>query len=163
MTVNVEHMNARPPVPPFTFETATQKVRMAEDAWNTRDPQRVALAYTEDSSWRNRSEFFRGRDAIVAFLTRKWTKERDYRLIKELWGYHENRIAVRFQYEYHDEAGNWFRAYGNEQWEFNDEGVMRRREASINDVPIQESERKFRWEPLGPRPADHPGLTDLGM
>ena len=156
-------MTTRPPLPPFTYETAVQKVRMAEDAWNTRDPQRVALAYTEDSAWRNRSEFFSGRDAIVEFLTRKWAKEREYRLIKELWAYYENRIAVRFQYEYHDENGRWYRAYGNEQWEFTDEGFMRRREASINDVPIAESDRKFRWDAPGPRPADHPGLTELGL
>jgi len=155
-------MNARPPLPPFTFETATQKVRMAEDAWNTREPARVALAYTEDSRWRNRAEFFAGRAAIVAFLTRKWAKERDYRLIKELWAFHANRIAVRFQYEWHDDAGQWFRSHGNEQWEFDEHGLMRRREASINDVPIREEERKFRW-PLGPRPVNHAGLTELGM
>jgi len=155
-------MNTRPPLPPFTAETAAQKGRMAEDAWNTRDPERVAGAYTENSRWRNRSEFFEGRPAIVAFLTRKWARELDYRLIKEVWAFAGNRIAVRFQYEYHDEAGNWFRAYGNEQWEFDQNGLMRRREASINDVPIEESERKFLW-PLGPRPADHPGLTELGM
>ena len=135
---------------------------MAEDAWNTRDPERVAGAYTANSRWRNRSEFFDGRAAIVAFLKRKWARELDYRLIKEVWAFTGNRIAVRFQYEYHDEAGNWFRAYGNEQWEFDENGLMRRREASINDVPIKEGERKFLW-PLGPRPADHPGLTDLGM
>ncbi len=156
-------MNAtRPPLPPFTVETARQKVRMAEDAWNTRDPQRVAQAYTEESRWRNRAEFFSGRAAIVAFLQRKWAKELDYRLIKELWAFHENRIAVRFQYEWHDDSNNWFRAYGNEQWEFDENGLMRRREASINDVPIGEAERKFHW-PAGPRPADHPGLTELGM
>ena len=155
-------MNTRPPLPPFTAETAAQKARMAEDAWNTRDPERVAGAYTENSRWRNRSEFFDGRAAIVAFLKRKWARELDYRLIKEVWAFTGNRIAVRFQYEYHDDAGNWFRAYGNEQWEFDENGLMRRREASINDVPIKEGERKFRW-PLGPRPADHPGLTDLGM
>lgn len=155
-------MSARPPLPPFTRETAIQKVRMAEDAWNTRDPQRVALAYTEDSRWRNRAEFFQGREAIIRFLERKWAKELDYRLIKELWAFHENRIAVRFQYEWHDDSGNWFRSYGNEQWEFDENGLMRRREASINDVIIKESDRKFRW-PAGPRPADHPGLTELGM
>lgn len=155
-------MAPRPPLPPFTFETATQKARMAEDAWNMRDPIRVAGAYTEDSRWRNRSEFFQGRDAIVAFLTRKWAKEHEYRLIKELWAFHEHRIAVRFQYEWRDEAAQWYRAHGNEQWEFDENGLMRRREASINDVPIVESERKFRW-PLGPRPADHPGLTQLGL
>jgi len=155
-------MNARPPLPPFTAETAAQKARMAEDAWNTRDPERVAGAYTENSRWRNRAEFFEGRAAIVAFLRRKWARELEYRLIKEVWAFAGNRIAVRFQYEYHDHSGNWFRAYGNEQWEFDENGLMRRREASINDVPIKESERKFFW-PLGPRLADHPGLTELGM
>jgi nuclear transport factor 2 (NTF2) superfamily protein len=155
-------MNARPPLPPFTAETAAQKARMAEDAWNTRDPERVALAYTEDSRWRNRAEFFEGRAAIVAFLKRKWARELDYRLIKDVWAFHDNRIAVRFQYEYRDDSGNWFRAYGNEQWEFDENGLMRRREASINDVPIKETDRKFLW-PLGPRPANHPGLTELGM
>jgi nuclear transport factor 2 (NTF2) superfamily protein len=152
----------RPPLPPFTLETARQKVRAAEDAWNTRDPQRVALAYTEDSRWRNRSEFFTGRQAIVEFLERKWSRELDYRLIKELWAFYENRIAVRFQYESHDDSGNWFRAYGNEQWEFDENGLMRRREASINDAPIAEADRRFRW-PLGPRPPDHPGLAELGL
>ncbi len=152
----------RPPLPPFTAETAAQKARMAEDAWNSRDPQRVSLAYTEDSTWRNRSEFFAGRPAIVEFLTRKWVKEQDYRLIKEVWAFHGNRIAARFAYEYRDAEGNWFRAHGNEQWEFDEAGLMRRREASINDVPIKESERKFRW-PSGPRPSDHPGLSELGM
>lgn len=152
----------RPPLPPFDAETAAKKARMAEDAWNSRDPERVSLAYTEDSVWRNRSEFFSGRPAIVEFLTGKWAKERDYRLIKEIWAYTANRIAVRFAYEYHDESGNWFRAHGNEQWEFDEAGLMRRREASINDVPIEESERKFRW-PSGPRPADHPGLSELGI
>lgn len=155
-------MSQRPPLPPFTFETATQKVRMAEDAWNTREPERVASAYSEDSVWRNRAEFFQGRAAIVEFLKRKWARERDYRLIKELWGFHRDRIAVRFQYEFHDGSGNWFRAYGNEQWEFDANGLMRRREASINDVVIREDARRFRWL-LGPRPADHPGLTELGM
>jgi nuclear transport factor 2 (NTF2) superfamily protein len=155
-------MSQRPPLPPFTPETAAQKVRMAEDAWNTRDPEHVALAYTEDSSWRNRAEFFHGRPAIVEFLRRKWARELDYRLIKELWAFHENRIAVRFQYEWHDDSGNWFRAYGNEQWAFDEHGLMRRREASINDVVMRAEDRKFRW-PLGPRPADHPGLTELGM
>lgn len=153
---------ARPPLPPFTPETAAQKARAAEDAWNTRDPERVVLAYTADSRWRNRSEFFHGREAIAAFLTRKWSAERDYRLIKELWATTGNRIAVRFVYEYHDEQGRWFRAHGNEQWEFDDEGLMRRREASINDVAIAETARLFRW-PLGPRPASHPGLTELGL
>lgn len=155
------YMN-RPPLPPFTFETATQKVRLAEDAWNTRDPERVALAYTEDSQWRNRSEFLQGRPAIVAFLARKWQQEQEYRLIKELWAFHGDHIAVRFQYEYHDLQGQWFRAYGNEQWAFTAEGLMYRREASINDVAIQESDRKFHW-PAGPRPADHPGLNELGL
>ena len=152
----------RPPLPPFTAETAAKKARGAEDAWNTRDPQRVSLAYTPDSWWRNRSEFFSGREAIVAFLTRKWEREHEYRLIKEVWAFHKNRIAARFAYEWHDAAGQWFRAHGNEQWEFTQTGLMRRREASINDVPIAEAERKFRWEP-GPRPADHPGLTELGL
>jgi len=152
----------RPPLPPFTAETAAQKARMAEDAWNSRDPERVSLAYTEYSAWRNRSEFFSGRAAIVEFLTRKWAKERDYRLIKEVWAFHENRIAVRFAYEYRDENGAWFRAHGNEQWEFDEAGLMRRREASINDVPIKENERKFLW-PSGPRPGDHPGLSELGL
>jgi nuclear transport factor 2 (NTF2) superfamily protein len=152
----------RPPLPPFDAEAAAKKARMAEDAWNHRDPERVSLAYTEDSVWRNRSEFFKGRAAIVEFLTRKWAKEIGYRLIKEVWAFHGNRIAARFAYEYHDAAGNWFRAHGNEQWEFDEAGLMRRREASINDVPIKESERKFFW-PSGPRPADHPGLTELGM
>lgn len=152
----------RPPVPPFTLETARQKVRAAEDAWNTRDPDRVALAYTEGSTWRNRSEFFAGRPAIRAFLAAKWAKEQDYRLIKELWAFHENRIAVRFQYEWHDGAGQWFRSYGNEQWQFDADGYMERREASINDVPITEGERRFTW-PLGIRPADFPGLTELGL
>lgn len=153
---------SRPPLPPFSFETAVQKVRLAEDAWNTREPERVAMAYSEDSRWRNRVEFFQGRAAIIEFLRRKWARELDYRLIKEMWAFHENHIAVRFQYEYHDDSGNWFRAHGNEQWEFDENGLMRRRDASINDVPIQESDRKFHW-PLGKRPADHPGLTDLGM
>jgi len=153
---------ARPPLPPFTLETAAQKARMAEDAWNRRDPETVALAYTEDSRWRNRSEFFQGRDAIVAFLRRKWQRELDYRLIKEVWAVTGNRIAVRFVYEFHDEGGQWFRAHGNEQWEFSDDGLMRRREASINDVEISEAARLFRW-PLGPRPEGHPGLTELGL
>ncbi len=152
----------RPPLPPFDAVTAAKKARLAEDAWNTRDPERVSLAYTEESTWRNRSEFFSGRAAIVEFLTRKWAKELDYRLIKEVWAFHENRIAARFAYEYRDEAGAWFRAHGNEQWEFDEAGLMRRREASINDVPIRESERKFFW-PSGPRPADHPGLSELGL
>jgi nuclear transport factor 2 (NTF2) superfamily protein len=155
-------MTARPPLPPFDDEAAARKARLAEDAWNTRDPARVALAYTADSRWRNRDEFFRGRDAIVAFLTRKWQRELDYRLIKEVWAFHGNRIAVRFQYEFHDPSGQWWRAYGNEQWEFDEHGLMRRREASINDVRLDEAERKFRW-PLGPRPPDHPGLSELGL
>ena len=152
-------MDIRPPAPPFTLETAIQKTRLAEDAWNTCDPKRVSLAYTEDSLWRNRSEFFQGRAAIVEFLTRKWARELDYRLIKELWAFHGNHISVRFQYECHDAAGNWFRSYGNEQWEFEEHGLMRRREASINDVAIAEKDRRFHW-PLGPRPADVPGLGD---
>ncbi|ACO47909.2 nuclear transport factor 2 family protein [Deinococcus deserti] len=151
----------RPPLPPFTIHTARDKVRLAEDAWNSRDPARVAQAYTEDSVWRNRDEFFSGRPAIEAFLTHKWEREHDYRLIKELWTFHENRISVRFQYEFHDHSGQWYRAHGNEQWEFDDRGLMRRREASINDVPIREEERLFRW-PAGRRPDDHPGLTELG-
>jgi hypothetical protein len=155
-------MTARPPLPPFTAETAAQKARMAEDAWNSRDPARVALAYTEDSIWRNRSEFFHGRAAIVEFLTRKWAKEQDYRLIKEVWAFHANRIAVRFQYEWRDSNGAWFRSHGNEQWEFDESGLMCRREASINDVPIAADKRKFLW-PLGARPQDHPGLTELGL
>jgi len=153
---------SRPPLPPFTLETAAQKVRMAEDAWNTRDPAKVALAYTPDSRWRNRAEFIAGRAEIEAFLTRKWTKERDYRLIKELWGFRENRMAVRFAYEWRDDAGDWFRAYGNENWEFDPEGLMRLRYASINDLAIPESARKFHWA-RGPRPADHPGLSELGL
>ena len=149
----------RPPLPPFTRETAIQKVRLAEDAWNSRDPERVALAYTVDSRWRNRSEFVNGRQEIVAFLRRKWTKELDYRLIKELWAFEGNRIAVRFAYEWHDDSGNWFRSYGNENWEFDENGLMRLRFASINDLPIQETERKYHWAP-GRRPDDHPGLSD---
>lgn len=144
--------------PPFTVDTATAKVRAAEDAWNTRDPHRVALAYSEDSEWRNRDQFLQGRDQIREFLTRKWERELDYRLTKSLWSFTDNRIAVRFQYEYHDAAGRWFRAYGNELWEFDEDGLMRRREASINDVPIQESERKFRWPAPGPRPVVDAGI-----
>lgn len=155
-------MTLRPPVPPFTLETAVQKVRMAEDAWNTRDPERVAGAYTVDSQWRNRAEFPKGRAEIVAFLTRKWARELDYRLIKELWTFGGNRIAVRFAYEWHDDSGHWFRSYGNENWEFDEAGLMQRRFASINDKPIPESERKFFW-PSGPRPLDHAGLSDLGL
>jgi nuclear transport factor 2 (NTF2) superfamily protein len=153
---------SRPPLPPFTPETAAQKVRMAEDAWNTRDPERVALAYTVDSQWRNRAEFIQGREAIAAFLRRKWARELDYRLIKELWACHGNRIAVRFAYEWHDDSGQWFRSYGNENWEFDDEGLMRRRIASINDLPIAASDRKYHWD-FGPRPKDHAGLSDLGL
>ncbi|OQW33806.1 MAG: hypothetical protein A4E19_02880 [Nitrospira sp. SG-bin1] len=152
----------RRPFPPFDAESATQKVRMAEDAWNTRDPEKVSLAYRHDSVWRNRSEFLTGREAIVQFLTRKWNKELDYRLIKELWAFHGNRIAVRFAYEWHDDSANWFRSYGNENWEFDDNGLMRRRIASINDLPIEESERKYHW-PLGRRPRTHPSLTELGL
>jgi nuclear transport factor 2 (NTF2) superfamily protein len=150
------------PFPPFTRETAIQKIRMAEDGWNSRDPERVSKVYTADSQWRNRSEFPRGRQEIIAFLTRKWAKELDYRLIKELWTFEGNRIAVRFAYEWHDDSGNWFRSYGNENWEFDAEGLMQRRFASINDLPIQEAERKFHW-PLGRRPDDHPGLSELGL
>lgn len=153
---------SRPPLPPFTAETAAQKARLAEDAWNTRDPARVALAYTLDSRWRNRSEFFTGRAAIEAFLTRKWQSELEYRLIKDVWAFHGNRIAARFAYEWHDSTGQWFRSHGNEQWEFDAEGLMCRREASINDVRIAEAERKFHW-PAGPRPQTHPGLSDLGL
>jgi nuclear transport factor 2 (NTF2) superfamily protein len=152
----------RPPLPPFSAESAAQKARLAEDAWNSRDPVRVALAYTEDSRWRNRSEFFAGRAAIEAFLTRKWERELDYRLIKEVWAFAGNRIAVRFVYESHDPDEAWFRSHGNEQWEFDEHGLMRRREASINDVAIGESDRLFRWR-LGPRPDDHPGLSALGL
>ena len=153
----------RPPLPPFVkIEAAVRKVRLAEDAWNTRDPERVAPAYTPDSHWRNRAEFFQGREAIVAFLTRKWNRELEYRLIKELWGFRENRMAVRFAYEWHDDSGNWLRSYGNELWEFDASGLMRRRVASINDAPIRESERKYHW-PLGRRPDDHPSLSDLEL
>ena len=153
----------RPPLPPFTGESAAKKVRAAEDAWNGRQPEKVALAYTEDSVWRNRSEFFQGRAAIVAFLKRKWTRELDYRLIKELWAFEGNRIAVRFAYEWHDDSGNWYRSYGNENWEFDERGFMRRRIASINDLPISEGDRKMRWEAPAVRPAGHPGLSDLGL
>jgi uncharacterized protein len=152
----------RPPLPPFTAESAVEKVRKAEDAWNTRTPAQVALAYTTDSEWRNRSEFLKGREAIVAFLTRKWNRELDYRLIKELWSFRDNRIAVRFAYEWHDDSGNWFRSYGNENWEFDGNGLMRRRLASINDLPIGEKDRKYHW-PLGRRPDTHPSLSDLGL
>ena len=156
-------MDARPPVPPFTKDDAIKKVRGAEDGWNTRDPERVALAYTEDSRWRNRSEFLNGRTEIIAFLTRKWQRELDYRLIKEMWAFGDDRIAVRFAYESHDDTGSWFRSYGNENWEFDENGLMRRRHASINDVPIDESERKFHWDLSGPRPIEHPGLSDLDL
>jgi nuclear transport factor 2 (NTF2) superfamily protein len=152
----------RPPLPPFTPDSARQKVRMAEDAWNTREPARVALAYTPDSRWRNRAEFLQGRAAIEAFLVRKWSRELDYRLIKELWACHENRIAVRFAYEWHDDNGQWFRSYGNENWEFDAHGYMARRIASINDLPILQSERHYHWA-LGRRPDDHPTLSDLGL
>jgi uncharacterized protein len=153
---------SRPPLPPFTHETAVQKVRMAEDAWNTRDPEKVASAYSLDSRWRNRSEFITGREDIQRFLTRKWARELDYRLIKEMWAFSEDRIAVRFAYEWHDDSGQWFRSYGNENWEFDEEGLMRVRHASINDLPIAESERLYAW-PAGRRPDDHPGLTELGL
>lgn len=155
-------VESRPPLPPFTRETATQKVRLAEDGWNRRDPEKVALAYTADSRWRNRAEFPVGREQIADFLTRKWAKEREYRLIKELWAFNENRIAVRYAYEWQDHDGNWFRSYGNENWEFDERGLMRERHASINDLAISEEERLFRW-PLGVRPDDHPGLSELGL
>jgi hypothetical protein len=155
-------MDQRPPLPPFDSESAIRKVRLAEDGWNSRDPQKVSLAYSIDSSWRNRSEFVTGREAIIQFLTRKWKRELDYRLIKELWAFTENRIAVRFAYEWHDDSGNWFRSYGNENWEFNPDGLMQRRYASINDLPIQETERKYHW-PLGRRPDGHPGLSQLDL
>lgn len=159
---SMDTITPRPPFPPFTRETATQKVRAAEDGWNGRDPQRVSLAYTPDSAWRNRAEFPVGRAQIVALLERKWRRELDYRLIKELWAHDGNRIAVRFAYEWHDDAGNWFRSYGNENWEFDANGLMAVRHASINDMPIKETERKFHW-PLGRRPDDHPGLSALGL
>src|SRR3954471_4651382 len=154
---------SRPPLPPFNELTAVEKVRLAEDGWNSRDPAKVALAYTVDTHWRNRAEFANGRAEAQAFLARKWNKELDYRLIKELWTFADNRIAVRFAYEYHDDSGNWFRAYGNENWEFDEHGLMLHRHASINDRPINESERKFHWDRSGPRPAHHPGLSDLGL
>jgi nuclear transport factor 2 (NTF2) superfamily protein len=156
-------MDTRPPTPLFNREDAIKKVRAAEDGWNTRDPHRVALAYTPDSRWRNRSEFFTGRDAIVEFLTRKWAKELEYRLIKEMFAFDTDRIAVRFAYEWHDDTGAWFRSYGNENWLFDGSGLMARRHASINDVPITEADRKFRWDLAGPRPADHPGLSALDL
>lgn len=155
-------MVSKPPLPPYTAETAAQKVRLAEDAWNSRDPDRVALVYTEDTRWRNRAEFPVGREAVREFLQRKWARELDYRLIKELWAYTDHRIAVRFAYEWHDDSGHWYRSYGNENWEFNAQGYMQRRFASINDLPIRPQERKFHW-PLGRRPDEHPGLSDLGL
>ncbi|MEU7583283.1 nuclear transport factor 2 family protein [Streptomyces sp. NPDC041068] len=155
-------VGTRPPVPPFTRETAIEKVRLAEDGWNSRDPEKVALAYSEDSRWRNRAEFVTGREDIVAFLSRKWARELDYRLVKELWAHDGNRIAVRFAYEWHDDSGQWYRSYGNENWEFDDDGLMRARHACINDLPIAESDRLYHW-PLGRRPDDHPGLTELGL
>ncbi len=157
-----QRVESRPPCPPFTLETAIQKVRLAEDAWNSRDPERVSLAYSVNSRWRNRSEFVRGREQIVAFLRRKWAREFEYRLIKEIWAVAENRIAVRFAYEWHDEAGNWFRSYGNEYWEFDANGLMAVRHASINDLPIRQEDRKFFW-PLGRRPDDHASLSELGL
>jgi uncharacterized protein len=155
-------MSQRPPLPPFRYETAVEKVRLAEDAWNTRDPEKVALAYTVDSHWRNRAEFIEGRDQIVAFLTRKWNRELDYRLIKELWAFDGNRIAVRFAYESHDDSGQWYRSYGNENWEFDADGLMLRRLACINDLPIKDADRLYHWT-IGRRPDDHPGLNDLGL
>jgi len=155
-------MSTRPSLPPFTRETAIQKVRLAENAWNTRDPDKVSLAYASDSRWRNRSEFVNGRSEIIAFLARKWSRELEYRLIKELWAFHENRISVRFAYEFRDDSGNWYRSYGNENWEFDDDGLMRARYACINDLPIKHSDRKYHW-PLGQRPDDHPGLSELGL
>jgi nuclear transport factor 2 (NTF2) superfamily protein len=152
----------RPPLPPFTLESAIEKVRLAEDGWNSRDAEKVSLAYTLDTRWRNRAEFVENREEAKDFLTRKWKKELDYRLIKELWAFTDNRIAVRYAYEWHDDSGNWFRSYGNENWEFNEDGLMARRFACINDMPIKEAERKFRW-PLGRRPDDHPGLSELGL
>ena len=155
-------MESRPPLPPFAFDTAAQKVRAAEDGWNSRDPQRVSLAYTAQSVWRNRVEFVRGREEIIGLLSRKWARELDYRLIKEVWAFAGNRIAVRFAYEWHDDAGSWFRSYGNENWAFDEQGLMQERHASINDLPIKPAERKFHW-PLGRRPDDHPGLSELGL
>ena len=152
----------RPPLPPFTAETAAMKARAAEDAWNTHDPTRVAMAYTAESQWRNRAEFFHGRDAIRAFLERKWARELEYRLIKEVWAFHDNRIAVRFVYEWHDDSGQWYRSFGNEQWEFAPTGLLQRRQASINDLPIAETDRRYLW-PAGPRPKDDPGLTEMGL
>ncbi|WP_168791963.1 DUF1348 family protein [Paraburkholderia aromaticivorans] len=157
-----DSIETRPPLPPFTRETAIQKVRAAEDGWNTRDPERVSLAYTVDSVWRNRAEFTNGRAEIVGLLRRKWARELDYRLIKELWAFTDNRIAVRFAYEWHDDSNNWFRSYGNENWEFDEHGLMAHRHASINDMPIREADRLYHW-PLGRRPDDHPSLSDLGL
>lgn len=162
VTLMSSNNESRPPLPPFTHETAIQKVRQAEDGWNTRDAAKVALAYSLDTRWRNRAEFANNRDEARAFLARKWSKELDYRLIKELWAFTDNRIAVRFAYEWHDDSGNWFRSYGNENWEFGGDGLMMKRHASINDLPIKEEDRKFRW-PLGRRPDNHPGLSDLGL
>jgi uncharacterized protein len=162
VTGREEVMSTRPPLPQFSRETAIEKVRRAEDAWNSRDPEKVSLAYTVDSRWRNRAEFLHGREEIVAFLRRKWAKELEYRLIKELWAFEENRIAVRFAYEWHDDSGNWFRSYGNENWEFDENGLMRLRLASINDLPIGAGERKYHWA-LGRRPDEHPGLSELGL
>lgn len=154
---------SKPPLPPFSLETATQKVRLAENAWNTRDAEKVSLAYTIDTQWRNRSEIFAGREAVREFLVRKWAHECDYRLVKELWAFGDNRISVRFQYEYHDASGQWFRAYGNENWEFDADGLMLARQASINDIAIDEADRKFHWDARGSRPDDHPGLTEMGL
>ena len=161
-TIQAGGTGPRPPLPPFTRESAIEKVRLAEDGWNSRNPERVSLAYTPDSSWRNRAEFVDGRAQIVQFLARKWARELDYRLIKELWAFDGNRIAVRFAYEWHDDSGNWFRSYGNENWEFDEQGLMARRFACINDLPIREADRKFHW-PQGRRPDDHPGLSELGL
>lgn len=158
----MSNVQTRPPLPPFTHESAIEKVRLAEDGWNSRDPEKVSLAYTLDTQWRNRAEFVTSREDAKNFLTRKWQKELDYRLIKELWAFTDNRIAVRYAYEWHDDSGNWFRSYGNENWEFNADGLMHRRFACINDMPIKESQRKFHW-PLGRRPDDHAGLSDLGL
>jgi len=160
---NLSGSTPRPPLPPFTRETAIEKVRLAENGWNSRDTAKVALAYTPDSVWRNRAEFINGHAAIIEFLTRKWRKELDYRLIKEMWAFQGTRIAVRFAYEWHDDSGNWYRSYGNENWDFDVHGLMHHRYASINDLPIKESDRKFQWEATKPRPLDHPGLTDLGF
>ncbi|MDB6077509.1 MAG: hypothetical protein JWO82_1256 [Akkermansiaceae bacterium] len=161
--MNPDPSSARPPLPPFTRESAIEKVRLAENGWNSRSPEKVALAYTDDSYWRNRAEFFQGRSAIVAFLTRKWQKELEYRLIKELWAFDGSRIAVRFAYEWRDDSGNWFRSYGNENWEFDDAGLMHHRYACINDLPIAVEDRLFHWDRSGPRPLDHPGLSELGL